>query len=599
MRGAPIRTSVAVVMAATTLWGASALSSASAAPGRPAQTAGTLASRHASAAVVAAAEAAAHAHAAATGVSEDDVLKATDALEDAGGRKHVRFQRTHDGLAVLGADLIIHLDARNQYLGVTRATDRAISVSTTTPKKSAADARTTAADAAGGTAGQAELVVSALADKAPVLAYRIRVTGKATSNDTGVRDVVVDAATGKVLSNAPVADAFLAPSTLAKLNKAAQKPASPPPATGAPLAGGGKPQPAAAAAGTDISGNSLYSGTVTLTASPYTDGQGTKWNILRDPSRANTEVRDANGQQAKKFSDGQLIGTTGTTIGNGSTSNRTTVAVDAMYGITKTLDFYKNTFGRDGIGGNGGGAYGMVHWGSKVGNAFWSPDCGCMEYGDGDGSTFKNPLVVLDVTGHELTHGVVDATANLQPTRIDSRGNQFGEPGALNESLADIFGTGMEFATNNSKNPPNYLLGEKLGLAQGFLRRLDQPSLDKLEGTVDYWSSKAYDTEVHAGSGISSHAFYLLAEGSGKKTIGDVAYNSATYDGAAVTGIGRAKALNIFYTALTSYMVSTTDFHGARTATLNAAKDLYGAGSTEYQTVNRAWAAVNVTAANG
>lgn len=224
----------------------------------------------------------------------------------------------------------------------------------------------------------------------------------------------------------------------------------------------------------------------------------------------------------------------------------------------------------------GGGAYGMVHWGSKVGNAFWNPDCGCMQYGDGDGSTFKNPLVVLDVTGHELSHGVVGATAGLEPTRIDSRGNQFGEPGALNESLADIFGSGMEFATNNSTNSPNYLLGEKLGLAQGFLRRLDQPSLDKLEGTVDYWSSKAYDTEVHAGSGISSHAFYLRAEGSGQKTIGNVTYNSATYDGSAVTGIGRAKALNIFYTALTSYMVSTTDFHDARTATLSAAKDPFG-----------------------
>ncbi len=61
-------------------------------------------------------------------------------------------------------------------------------------------------------------------------------------------------------------------------------------------------------------------------------------------------------------------------------------------------------------------------------------------------------------------------------------------------------------------------MGEKLGLAQKFLRRLDHPSLDKLEGTIDYWSPAAYDTEVHAGSGVSSHAYYLLAEGSGRKT---------------------------------------------------------------------------------
>lgn len=120
-----------------------------------------------------------------------------------------------------------------------------------------------------------------------------------------------------------------------------------------------------------------------------------------------------------------------------------------------------------------------------------------MLYGDGDGRTFTKPLVVLDVTGHELSHGVVDATANLKPTRVDIEGNQFGEPGSLNESLADIFGSAVEFSTNNPKNPPNYLLGEKLGLDQKFLRRLDKPSLDKLEGAVDYWSKASYDTEVH------------------------------------------------------------------------------------------------------
>jgi Zn-dependent metalloprotease len=141
-------------------------------------------------------------------------------------------------------------------------------------------------------------------------------------------------------------------------------------------------------------------------------------------------------------------------------------------------------------------------------------------------------------------------------------------------------------------------MGEQLGLAQGFLRRLDHPSLDKLEGTVDYWSTKAPRTEVHAGSGVSSHAFYLLAEGSGAKTINGVAYNSATFDGSTVTGIGRDAAIAIFYQALTRYMVSTTDFHDARTATLQAAADLYGSGSTQYNAVNKAWAAVNVTASN-
>lgn len=320
--------------------------------------------------------------------------------------------------------------------------------------------------------------------------------------------------------------------------------------------------------------------------------------LLKDPTRWGTETRDAKGKELENFAQGKKFTTTNDKWGNGAVSHRDSAAVDAQYGITKTLDFYKKTFGRKGIANNGKAARGMVHFGNKVANAFWDSTCGCMLYGDGDGDMFKKPLVVLDVTGHELTHGVVDATAKLEPTRVDADGNQYGEAGSLNESLADIFGSNVEFSANNAKNPPNYLIGEKLGLAQKFLRRLDHPSLDKLEGTIDYWSPQTYDAEVHAGSGVSSHAYYLLAEGSGRKTIGGFAYDSPTYDGSTVTGIGRTKATAIFYRALTRYMVSTTDFHDARLATLKAAADLYGANSAAYKTVDKAWAAVNVTVAD-
>ncbi|MEU2631782.1 M4 family metallopeptidase, partial [Kitasatospora sp. NPDC007106] len=78
-------------------------------------------------------------------------------------------------------------------------------------------------------------------------------------------------------------------------------------------------------------------------------------------------------------------------------------------------------------------------------------------------------------------------------------------------------------------------------------------------------------------------------------TINGVSYNSPTYNGSTVTGIGRAKALQVWYRALSVYMTSTTNYKGARTATLNAASDLYGAGSAEYAQVAAAWAAVNVS----
>ncbi|MEV0373592.1 M4 family metallopeptidase, partial [Streptomyces sp. NPDC050636] len=581
---------VAVTTAATVTAGVAG--TATAAPSVVQASAPTSSPTHAS--IVDAARAAAYAHASATGVGKKDGLKATDLLVDPDGTQHVRFIRTHRGLPVLGGDLVVHLDAKSAYQDVTRASGRQIEVRSTSPKLSAGEAAAKAATAAQGQAGAAELVVDARVGRT-ALAYQVRVTGSRTDEAGGVRTVVVDAATGSVLSNIPVNDSFLSPSVQDKLRERGEKLR---PATGltgaAPTAAGKAGKSAGFPAAATGTGSSFFVGKVPLSTTQTAKNSF----VLKDSTRGKTETRDAGGKALEKFADGKAFTSTNNRWGNGKTSDRGTAAVDAQYGITSTLDFYKKTFGRKGIKNDGTGARALVHFGKNVGNAFWSSDCGCMLYGDGDGKTFTKPLVVLDVTGHELTHGVVDATAGLQPTRVDSEGNQFGEPGSLNESLADIFGSAVEFAANNPKNPPNYLMGEKLGLEQKFLRRLDKPSLDKLEGTVDYWSKESYDTEVHAGSGVSSHAYYLLAEGSGQKEIGGVAYDSPTYDGSTVTGIGRDKATAIYYRALTRYMVSTTDFHDARTATLKAAKDLYGANSAEYKTVDKSWAAVNVTAAN-
>ncbi|MFH8342189.1 M4 family metallopeptidase [Streptomyces sp. AM6-12] len=544
------------------------------------------------AAVVTAARAAAFAHASATGVTTGDELQAQDVMLDPEGARHVRFERSHNGLPVLGGDLVVHLDHKLAYTGVTRAADQTVKPAAAAKAKlTAGQAAAKAAQAAKGEAGTAQLVVDAR-DGASALAYQVTVT-----DQDGTSTVVVDAVTGEVRSNTPDSDQFLSPKLIKSLQ---QQGVTATPSTGAARAAalGRADAPTgvtsaypSAAKGT---GKTLYDGSVGLTTTQTSRGH----YQLADPSRYGTEVRDAKGKYTESFGAGAKFTATTNVWGNGTTANRASAAADAQYGITETLDFYKKTFGRKGIAGNSKAAHGLVHWGSKVANAFWDPTCNCMLYGDGDGRTFKKPLVVLDVTGHELTHGVVDATAKLEPTYVDSHGNQFGEPGALNESLADIFGSNVEFYANNKQDKPDYLIGEKLGLSQKFLRRLDHPSLDKLEGTIDYWSPAAYDTEVHAGSGVSSHAYYLLAEGSGKKTINGVAYDSPTYDKSTVKGIGRTKATAIFYRALTRYMVSTTDFHDARVATLQAAKDLYGANSTEYKTVNQAWAAVNVTAAN-
>ncbi|MBY8339531.1 M4 family metallopeptidase [Streptomyces spinosirectus] len=589
-----VAVAVAVTTAATSLAGTAFATPATGTEHTAAEASTTEA---AAAPVVSAARAAALAHSSATGVSKGDELRAEDVMIDPEGARHVRFTRTHQGMPVLGGDLVVHLTEKLTYAGVTRAAGHTVRpTAATSAKLSAAQAEQKAAKAAKGEAGTAELVVDAR-DGGSALAYRVRVGGSSVTEGSGSSTVVIDAVTGKVRSNTPDSDAFLSPELVDTLRKRGEK-LEPATVSGAQsartLASASSPAAAHYPSTAHGTGKSLFVGKIPLTT---TRTARTSY-LLKDPTRWGTETRDAKGKELETFARGKKITTSNDVFGNGATSSRNSAAADAQYGITKTLDFYKKTFGRKGIKNNSKGAHALVHFGKKVANAFWDSDCDCMLYGDGDGDMFKRPLVVLDVTGHELTHGVVDATAKLEPTRIDAQGNQYGEPGALNESLADIFGSNVEYFTNNAKDKPDYLIGEKLGLDQKFLRRLDHPSLDKLEGTIDYWSPQVYDAEVHSGSGVSSHAYYLLAEGSGHKTIGGVKYDSPTYDGSTVKGIGRTKATAIFYRALTRYMVSTTDFHDARIATLKAAKDLYGQSSTAYKTVDKAWAAVNVTAAN-
>jgi hypothetical protein len=208
-----------------------------------------------------------------------------------------------------------------------------------------------------------------------------------------------------------------------------------------------------------------------------------------------------------------------------------------------------------------------------------------MTYGDGSGNT--HPLTSLDVAAHEMSHGVTSATANLTYS---------GESGGLNEATSDIFAAGAEFAAGNATDVGDYLVGEKIDInGDGTpLRYMDKPSKDG--GSKDSWYSGIGSIDVHYSSGPANHMFYLLSEGSGTKTINGVTYNSPTSDGIAVQGIGRADALQIWYKALTTYMTSSTNYAGARTAALNAATALYGANSVQYAGVANAFAGIGVGA---
>ncbi|WP_405762106.1 M4 family metallopeptidase [Streptomyces sp. NBC_00045] len=319
-------------------------------------------------------------------------------------------------------------------------------------------------------------------------------------------------------------------------------------------------------------GHSQHSGTVPLT----TYFNGTAYQ-LRDTTRGNQRTLDAMNQ------------TTGGTLftdpdndwgGTGTPANRQSAGVDAHYAAAVTWDFYKNVLGRNGIRGDGTGVTSRVHYGNNQPNAFWDPACACVNYGD-DPATGQT-LATLDIAGHELTHGVIAATAALTHS---------GEPGALNEGTADIFGTAVEFFADSTTDVGDYLIGERV-FTGATVRRMDHPSLDG--HSRDYWSPDIGTLDPYAASGPARHFFYLLTEGSGPKEINKISYDSPTYDGSKLLGIGQDKAVRIWYRALSLYMTSTTNYARARTATLRATADLYGPAGVEYGRVAAAWTAVNV-----
>ncbi|MFD0397942.1 M4 family metallopeptidase [Kitasatospora sp. NPDC127121] len=487
------------------------------------------------------------AQALALGGQERLVVK--DVVADANGERHLRYERTYAGLPVLGGDLVVHQRADGSVDSVDRAFDGSLSLPSLAPGLAAgqaAERATAAVRATVGTAadedeaalsrvdgaGAAELVVWA-ADGAPRLAHRTVVRGERADGTPSSQQVVTDAATGEVLSTREQVQT----------------------ATG--------------------TGKGVNVGTVTLT----TTQSGSTYS-LKDATRGGQSTTDLKGATS---GNGTLFAKTSNSWGNGLASNRESAAVDAQYGAAATWDYYKNTFGRNGIKNNGVGAASRVHYGSNYVNAFWDDSCFCMTYGDGSGNT--NPLTAIDVSGHEMTHGVTSATANL---------NYSGESGGLNEATSDIFGTMVEWSANLPADPPDYLIGEKLNIFGNGkpLRYMDKPSKDG--SSADSWYSGVGNLDVHYSSGIANHFFYLLSEGSGAKVVNGVSYNSPTSNGSTVTGIGRTKAAAIWYRALTVYMTSTTNYKAARTATLKAATDLYGATSTEYKTVAAAWSGVNV-----
>ncbi|MEY4730234.1 MAG: hypothetical protein RL020_1392 [Pseudomonadota bacterium] len=476
----------------------------------------------------------------AANISQDDALKANDVIEDNDGTSHVRFERKHKGLDVIGGDFVVHSDAQGKMKHVSKSLKAALKLNTTPAQSAAAAEKHAQSQFAGASTVSSNLVIHARGDS-PKLAYDVLVTGEQADGTPSEMHYIVDANNLNVIEQWD--DIHTAPAT-----------------------------------GT---GNSLFSGTVPLSTNSLTTGFE-----LRDTTRGGHYTTDLR----NRTSGGSVFTDADNNWGNYLTTSTVSAAVDATYGQNLTWDYFKNMFGRNGIANDGRGAFTRVHYSRNYVNAFWSDSCFCMTYGDGDGVTYK-PLVTVDIAGHEMTHGITSRTAKLVYS---------GESGGLNEAMSDIFGTLVEYSGQTAGNPANYLVGERIYTVNAgvtyptkALRYMFKPSIDTR--SPDCYVSTLGTLDVHYSSGVANHFFYLLAEGAVTPTGFTTAPSALVCNGnTAIAGIGRDAAARIMYRALTVYMTSSTNYAGARVATLKAATDLYGLNSANYNAVAAAWSAVSV-----
>ena len=268
-------------------------------------------------------------------------------------------------------------------------------------------------------------------------------------------------------------------------------------------------------------------------------------------------------------------------------ANFDNVAGDAHVGAEATYDYWKNVHGRNSYDNAGAIIKSYVHYSRSYENAYW--DGTRMTYGDG--ATRFRPLTALDVCGHEIGHAVCEKTANLTYSN---------ESGAMNEGLSDIWGASIEayavaslgFTSGGVKAKSTWLIGEEIDKQQAALRSmsdprsLSQPALYKGQ----YWYAGTADNGgVHTNSGVLNYWYYLIAVG---KTGSNELGNAFT-----VAGLGLDAAAKITFRMESVYMIAGSTYANARTYSIQAATDLYGAGSTQVQAVTNAWYAVGVGAA--
>jgi len=265
-------------------------------------------------------------------------------------------------------------------------------------------------------------------------------------------------------------------------------------------------------------------------------------------------------------------------------ANFDNAAGDAHFGAQATYDYWKTIHNRNSYNNAGAKILSYVHYSSSYENAFW--DGTRMTYGDG-ASTFK-PLTALDVCGHEIGHAVCSNTANLTYSY---------ESGALNEGFSDCWGASVEKYTVDKfalTGKSTWDIGEEIKKAGGALRSMSNPNL---YGQPAYYKGLKWYTGsgdnggVHYNSGVLNYWYYLISVGkTGTNEVG------AAYS---VAALGLTNAAKILFRAESVYLTASSNYAAARTATISAATDLFGAGSAQVVAVTNAWNAVGVGVTTG
>jgi Zn-dependent metalloprotease len=290
----------------------------------------------------------------------------------------------------------------------------------------------------------------------------------------------------------------------------------------------------------------------------------TNGGLLQDPQRPGLSC--GNNSTKQTYRNG----------GTGTATDLQTACVDAYYSVEQEWNMLQSWLGRNGISGTGRGF--PLYVGLNAVNAYWDGSTGTF----GHNSSNTAQAVSMDVVGHEMGHAIDQFT-----------GAGTAAEAGLGEATGDIFGALTEHFADNSSDPADYTVGEKINLTgSGPIRYMYNPGTN---GDPSCYSASIPSTEVHAAAGPTNHWFYLLAEGS-RPTTGNPA--SPTCNSSTVTGVGIQKAGQIFMAAMT---MKTSGWSAPkyRGATVRAAVNLFGADSAECSSTKAAWSAVSIGAQSG